>query len=192
MSLAQIGEFSFIIAGARAVAGGDRRLPLSGRGRGLGDHHADDAVADPRFGPGGLARRPQAAAPAADLRRALRQLAGAAARDARAAAPPGRGIRRLGGCCWSTRRVLAVLVIAASRVTRPASRWVARHVRPRAAAHAGARSSPRRWRLLSPVPVRHRAGRARASALALADRGAPARSAKGSSIWRRRRGARCW
>ena len=48
MSLAQIGEFSFIIAGRRHCHRRDARLSVSGRGGGLGHDDADDAVADPR------------------------------------------------------------------------------------------------------------------------------------------------
>ena len=50
MSLAQIGEFSFIIAALGLSLSATARLPLSRRGRGLGDHDAHHAVADPRVG----------------------------------------------------------------------------------------------------------------------------------------------
>jgi CPA2 family monovalent cation:H+ antiporter-2 len=61
MSLAQIGEFSFIIAGVGVEAERDPRLPLSGGGRGVGGHHPADPVADPRLGTGRELRRSQAA-----------------------------------------------------------------------------------------------------------------------------------
>ena len=49
MGLAQIGEFSFIIAALGPDAEGHERFPLSDRGRGLGAHHAADALPDPQF-----------------------------------------------------------------------------------------------------------------------------------------------
>ena len=83
MSLAQIGEFSFIIAALGLSLRRDARLPLSGRGRRLGDHDADHAVADPRLRARRALGRSQAAATAADVRRALRELARAPARRRR-------------------------------------------------------------------------------------------------------------
>ena len=100
MSLAQIGEFSFIIAGVGLSLGVIRPLPLPGRGRGLGADHAADAVADPLLGALRRVRR----RPAAAQLQTYASLYGAwvqrPARDARAPdrvgahPPPGRAAGR--------------------------------------------------------------------------------------------------
>ena len=50
MGLAQIGEFSFIIAALGLSLEGDERLPLSHRRGGFRADHADHALFDPEFG----------------------------------------------------------------------------------------------------------------------------------------------
>ena len=84
MSLAQIGEFSFIIAGvgvAMCERSGPADLPVAvfDRRRGLRHHDAAHALADSCGRTDRGVRRSQAAALAADVRRALRHLAGKAA-----------------------------------------------------------------------------------------------------------------
>ena len=75
MSLAQIGEFSFIIAGVGASLGATREFLYPVAVTVSAVTTLLTPVADPRGRAGGRVRRSQAAAGAADLRGAVRQLA---------------------------------------------------------------------------------------------------------------------
>jgi CPA2 family monovalent cation:H+ antiporter-2 len=74
MSLSQIGEFSFIIAGVGLSLGVIRPFLYPVVGRGVGADDAADAVADTLFGARRRVRRRPAAAHAADVRVAVWRL----------------------------------------------------------------------------------------------------------------------
>ena len=62
MGLAQIGEFSFIIATLGLTLGVTSDVPVPHRGDGVGADDAADALPDPRLRPGGRRARPPGAA----------------------------------------------------------------------------------------------------------------------------------
>ena len=174
MSLAQIGEFSFIIAGLGLSLGATARVPLPGGGRGLGDHHADDAVADPR------SPVPSRASSTASCRTRLQTFVSALRELDRA---PARVAAQSDASARAARRLLALLLLdaAAARGARDRilarawggwSRWSATRtgLSPRAHGRAARR---RRHAALRSVRGRDRARRAPARRAARAG-GVPA------------------
>ena len=87
MSLAQIGEFSFIIAGV-GVASARSESSVSGRGRRVRDHDADDAAAHPSLRSRGGIDRPLAPRADPDDRGALCIVDRAGAKRAKISARP--------------------------------------------------------------------------------------------------------
>ena len=111
MSLAQIGEFSFIIAGVGVALRRDPRAAVSGRGRGFRDHDAHDAAADQAVESRRRIDRSLAAGAAPDRRRALRIVDRACPQRAARRERAIRDESASSGSSCSTRRSSSAVVI---------------------------------------------------------------------------------